>query len=136
MYNIHHISGPLSDAFGRKRAFCFAFLLMIIAIFCSVLSTNWKCFALFRFFVGGLFIANVAILRIWSMELTDQRHNVIMNIAGTESLAYIITAGIAYFSYEWTTYLLVLNLIAIPVMFVLLFCVESPRWQVQKRAVC
>ena len=125
-------TGLLSDKFGRKRVFTICFVVLLAASYLGTLAPDWQTLAASRFVVGGLIAATFIVNFVWSMEMTGQESNFVMNLAGLWHFGYIITALIGYLTRDWQLYLLVLNAIGLPLLFFYTCFVESPRWLIQK----
>uniref|UniRef100_A0A914UHP3 Major facilitator superfamily (MFS) profile domain-containing protein n=1 Tax=Plectus sambesii TaxID=2011161 RepID=A0A914UHP3_9BILA len=125
-------TGVLSDKFGRKRVFTVCFVVLMVACYLGTLAPDWQTLAASRFVVGGLISATFVVNFVWSMEMTGQDNNFVMNLAGLWHFGYISTALIGYLTRDWQLYLLILDAIGLPLLFFYTCFVESPRWLIQK----
>uniref|UniRef100_A0A914VIT8 Major facilitator superfamily (MFS) profile domain-containing protein n=1 Tax=Plectus sambesii TaxID=2011161 RepID=A0A914VIT8_9BILA len=125
-------SGMLSDSFGRKRVFLCCFVLFVVATLLGTLASTWQLLFVSRFVVGGLLMATTNLKFVWAMEMTDGKHNVIMNLANMWHFGYMAAAVIGYLTKHWKLYLIALCCVGFPLMFVYTIFFESPRWLIQK----
>ncbi len=126
------LSGQLADFLGRKFVFYGTFLMLILSGMVSTLSTGPVMFAVCRFFVGSMLSASLVTNFVWSMEITDQKHNAIVNCANLWHFAYMFTAFVGWLTRDWKTYLLVTNGLLSPLNIFYARFNESPRWLIQK----
>ncbi|VDK51350.1 unnamed protein product [Anisakis simplex] len=91
--------------------------------------TIWRCIT--SFFAGG----EIIVLMVYLMEQVPKAHRLWISTVVTWSPNFIILAGVAYISYDWRTLARAISIISLPVVPLLYFSHESPRWLFQKGKV-
>ncbi|MFH4978183.1 hypothetical protein AB6A40_004892 [Gnathostoma spinigerum] len=66
-------------------------------------------------------------------ETAGKRYRISQTLAFQWSLAMQICSLVAYLTGSWRLYLIAINLLASPMLVLMIFWVESPRWLIQKK---
>ncbi|KAI6181698.1 Solute carrier family 22 member 4 [Aphelenchoides besseyi] len=127
------LGGHLADAFGRKWvSYTGGFLMCSFGIF-GGLSPNWIVLLIAMFGMGISYGVLIDALMTLASETVGPKYRIVQTLAFQWSLAMQLAALTAWFSRDWRSYLLILNGLCSPVLLLMLFWVESPRWLIQKR---
>ncbi|VDM28072.1 unnamed protein product [Toxocara canis] len=96
----------------------------------SLLSlTAWRVIT--GFFAGG----EVIVIMVYNMEVTPKLHRLWISTLTTFSPNFMIMGVVAYYSYDWRTFARAISIISLPVIPLVYFSLESPRWLFQKGKV-
>ncbi|VDM43085.1 unnamed protein product [Toxocara canis] len=74
-------------------------------------------------------------MMVYLMEQVPKAHRLWISTIVTWSPNFIILAGVAYVTYDWRTLARGISLVSLPVIPLLYFAYESPRWLYQKGKV-
>ncbi|KAI6197745.1 Solute carrier family 22 member 4 [Aphelenchoides besseyi] len=127
------VGGHLADAFGRKWVSYIGGLLMCSFGILGGLSPNWIVLLIAMFGMGISYGILIDALMTLASETVGPKYRIVQTLAFQWSLAMQLAALTAWFSRDWRSYLLILNGLCSPVLLLMLFWVESPRWLIQKR---
>nr|CAB3266139.1 solute carrier family 22 member 15-like [Phallusia mammillata] len=125
------VFGQASDLIGRKPVFLLTSILMVISCFCSGFTTNWKTFAVSRFFVG-LFLGGAGVaLFVTLSEITGKSvwTKVGLIYQCSFSLGIVFLAGLSYAIQKWRIICLVTSGLGVVILSPIVFFIpESPKW--------
>ncbi|KAH7707182.1 Protein T08B1.1 [Aphelenchoides avenae] len=126
------IAGHLADALGRKWIIYVGALQMTGFGLVGAFAPSWWWLALAMLGMG-LAYGTLDVLMTLASESAGPRYRIVQTLAFQWSIAMQIAALLAYLSGSWRNYLMTLNLVCAPLLVLMLFFRESPRWLIQKR---
>ncbi|KAI1709300.1 sugar transporter domain-containing protein [Ditylenchus destructor] len=127
------LGGHLADMFGRKWVTYAGAIHMCLFGLMGAFSINWHMLALAMFGMGLAYGILVDASMTLASETVGPRHRIVQTLAFQWSLAFQIDSLLAYLTADWRRYLMALNGLCLPVLLLMLFWRESPRWLIQKR---
>ena len=101
--------------------------------FLGGMSSNWSTLAFSMFGMGLAYGALVDASMTLASETVGPKYRIVQTLAFQWSLALQVSSVIAYLTANWRNYLIFLNLICSPVLILMIFWIESPRWLIQKK---
>lgn len=124
--------GQMSDSFGRRTVLLICTTAAIVLGAAGSFANSLWSLTLWRaatgFFAGG----EVIVLNVYLMEQVPKNHRLWISTVVTWSPNFIVLAGVAYLSYDWRSLARAISLFSLPVIPLLYFSLESPRWLFQK----
>ncbi|KAI6239471.1 Solute carrier family 22 member 4 [Aphelenchoides fujianensis] len=127
------LGGHLADLFGRKWVSYSGALLMCSFGMLGGLAPDWVVLMVAMFGMGLSYGILIDALMTLASETVGPKYRIVQTLAFQWSLAMQLASLTAWLCRDWRTYLLILNGICSPVLVLMLFWVESPRWLIQKR---
>ncbi|KAI6190943.1 Solute carrier family 22 member 4 [Aphelenchoides bicaudatus] len=127
------LGGHFADAFGRKWITYAGALLMCSFGFIGGLSPNFIVLAICMIGVGLSYGVLIDSLMTLAAETVGPKYRIVQTLAFQWTIAMQLAALIAWLSQHWRYYLLIVNGVCAPILLLMLFWVESPRWLIQRR---
>ncbi|VDN56911.1 unnamed protein product [Dracunculus medinensis] len=126
-------AGHIADRYGRKWVSYSGMLQMIIFGISGSLAINWIMLALAMFGMGFSYGIMFDASMTLACETVGAKYRIVQNLAFQWSLTIQIASLCAYLTGSWRKYLLVINTLPLPLLILLLFWIESPRWLIQQK---
>ncbi|KFD61186.1 hypothetical protein M514_00856 [Trichuris suis] len=126
------IGGHLSDNLGRLWA---TFPTLSVTLVCGVLSitcNNWTIMLVFQAIVGLLLGKMKTCAMVFLSEITDEEFRILPMACTTGSLSALLATLLSFLTLHWRYYLIFLNLVCAPLLYMFLLLQESPRWLIAK----
>ncbi|KAE9551894.1 hypothetical protein FO519_004885 [Halicephalobus sp. NKZ332] len=127
------VGGHLADIFGRKWVTYSGAVQMCFFGFLGGLSSSWTTLAFAMFGMGLAYGALVDASMTLASETVGPKYRIVQTLAFQWSLAMQISSLLAYLTSNWRNYLIILNVFCCPILILMLFWRESPRWLIQKK---
>ncbi|TKR83300.1 hypothetical protein L596_016920 [Steinernema carpocapsae] len=127
------LGGHLADLYGRKWVTYSGAVMMCLFGAAGGFSLTWEMLIFAMFGMGFSYGMLVDASMTLASETVGPKYRIVQTLAFQWSLAIQISALIAYLTAKWRLYLLVINAIGAPILILMLFWIESPRWLIQKR---
>uniref|UniRef100_A0A0N4ZR11 MFS domain-containing protein n=1 Tax=Parastrongyloides trichosuri TaxID=131310 RepID=A0A0N4ZR11_PARTI len=127
------LGGILADKYGRKWITYIGCVIMITSGIVGGLSTNVYMLGIAMYGMGSSYGMLIDASMTLASETVGPKYRLIQMLGFQWSLALQISSFIAYLTGEWRKYLLSINCLAVPLLILLLFWEESPRWLIQRR---
>ncbi|CAD6232051.1 GSCOCG00001720001-RA-CDS [Cotesia congregata] len=127
--------GIYADKYGRKKAIIIALLLQIIAVPSSGLVPWYWAFIFFKLITGmstgSLYSSSYTIL---SEVAVDKKRKILGTIFDIQyPVGTWVVLSIAYFMLDWRQFQLALTIFTIPMIILVWFIPESPRWLISQK---
>ncbi|VDK56184.1 unnamed protein product [Anisakis simplex] len=127
------LAGHIADYYGRKWVTYSGAVQMTVFGFMGALSVNWQMLAFAMLGMGFSYGVLIDASMTLACETVGRRYRIVQTLAFQWSLALQVSSLCAYLTGEWRRYLLVMNASSLPVLALMLFWLESPRWLIQKK---
>ena len=134
------LSDPLNNLFGRRGTIFFSAVFCLLSVIGSAVSQNWQQLFVTRLLLGVGMGAKASVIPIYSAENVPAavRGGLVMSwqmwtafgifLGFSANLAVANTGAIS-----WRLQLGSAFIPAVPLVFGVYFCPESPRWYIKKR---
>ncbi|GMR31512.1 hypothetical protein PMAYCL1PPCAC_01707, partial [Pristionchus mayeri] len=129
------VGGHLADEFGRKWVTFSGAVQMVGFGLLGAASPNWYVLAIAMIGMGFSYGVYNDVGMALASECVGVRYRILQTLAFQWSLALMINSLLAYFTATWRGFLTATNLLGLPVLFIIPFWLESPRWLIQKKRV-
>uniref|UniRef100_A0A5S6Q853 Major facilitator superfamily (MFS) profile domain-containing protein n=1 Tax=Trichuris muris TaxID=70415 RepID=A0A5S6Q853_TRIMR len=126
------LGGHLSDNLGRLWA---TFPTLSVTLVCGVLSVtcnDWTMMMAFQAVIGLLVGKMETCAMVFLSEITDAEYRILPLACTSGSLATLLVTLLSFLTRHWRYYLIFLNLICAPLLYMFLLLQESPRWLIAK----
>ncbi|KAK0404851.1 hypothetical protein QR680_017666 [Steinernema hermaphroditum] len=127
------LGGHLADVYGRKWVSYSGAVLMGLFGLAGGVSLSWEMLLFSMLGMGFSYGMLVDASMTLASETAGPKYRIVQTLAFQWSLALQIASLIAYLTANWRTYLLTINALCAPVLVLMFFWIESPRWLIQKR---
>ncbi|GMT04953.1 hypothetical protein PENTCL1PPCAC_27127 [Pristionchus entomophagus] len=127
------IGGHLADEYGRKWVTFSGAVQMVGFGLLGAASPNWYVLAVAMAGMGFSYGVYNDVGMALASECVGVRYRILQTLGFQWSLALMINSLLAYFTATWRGFLTATNLLGLPILFIIPFWLESPRWLIQKK---
>lgn len=123
----------LIDNYGRKWPVVLLNAGVLVLGLSSSFVDRWQMFAAIRFLIGFLFGGLFMVTSVIQMEVVKENDRMSFYALDCWPVASVVLALLAYLTHSWRRLSIVTNCMCIPMLFLLFWIRESPRWLIQKQ---
>lgn len=126
------IFNHLTDNYGRKWSTHLLNVGVLALGLGSAFVESWQVFAAIRFLIGVLFGGLFMVTVVTQIEIVEESDRMSFYALDCWSVSNAILALVAYLTHTWRRLIIVSNCMCIPLLILLFWVKESPRWLLQK----
>ncbi|GMT31471.1 hypothetical protein PFISCL1PPCAC_22768 [Pristionchus fissidentatus] len=127
------IGGHLADEFGRKWVTFSGAVQMVGFGLLGAVSPNWYVLAVAMAGMGFSYGVYNDVGMALASESVGVRYRILQTLGFQWSIALMVNSLLAYLTASWRGFLTATNVLGIPILFILPFWLESPRWLIQRK---
>ncbi|KAF8387384.1 hypothetical protein PRIPAC_76526 [Pristionchus pacificus] len=129
------VGGHLADEYGRKWVTFSGALQMVGFGLLGAAASNSYILAIAMAGMGFSYGVYNDVGMALASECVGVRYRILQTLSFQWSLALMINSLLAYSTASWRGFLTATNLLGLPVLFIIPFWLESPRWLIQRKRV-